>query len=279
MGIRVENVSKSFNSRGCTVEPLRDVSLKIEKGEFVCLLGPSGCGKSTLLNMVAGLEKPSAGSIYLGDKKIETTGVERAMMFQDSALFPWLNVMENVEFGMIQAGVPEAERKERAEKYLKMVHLSKFKDSYIHEISGGMKQRVALARALSLDSEVLLMDEPFAALDSQTKSLLQQELQKIWWETKKTIVFVTHNVDEAVLLADRVVVMSANPGRIKRDIKVELSRPRKLDTADLAYVASEVMKVLKEEVEAVAKREFDNGWNIEDDSSVYSPYGDIGFGL
>lgn len=279
MGIRVENVSKSFVSRGKTVEPLKDVSLKINRGEFVCLLGPSGCGKSTLLNIMAGLEHPSSGSAYLGDKRIETAGVERAMMFQDSALFPWLNVMENVEFGMAQAGVPELERRERAEKYLKMVHLSKFKDSYVHEISGGMRQRVALARALSLDSEVLLMDEPFAALDSQTKSLLQQELQKIWWETKKTIVFVTHNVDEAVLLADRVIVMASNPGRIKRDIKVELSRPRRLDTADLAYVASEVMKVLKEEVEAVAKSEFDNDWHIEGDNSIYSPDGDIGFGL
>lgn len=277
--LKVENVSKVFNSKRGTAKPLEKVSLDIKRGEFICLLGPSGCGKSTLLNIIAGLEKASEGEVYLRDKKVEGTGVDRAVMFQESGLFPWLNVMENVEFGMKIAGVPKEEREEKALRYLKMVHLSKFKDAYIHELSGGMRQRVALARALTLDSDVLLMDEPFAALDSQTKSLLQQELQKIWWETKKTIIFVTHNVEEAVLLADRVIVMSANPGKIKRDIKIELSRPRKLESVDLTYVASEVMKVLKEEVEKVASREFDNDWNIEKDSILYSPDSDMGAGL
>lgn len=277
--LKVENVSKVFNSKRGTAKPLEKVSLDIKRGEFICLLGPSGCGKSTLLNIIAGLEKASEGEVYLGDKRVEGTGVDRAVMFQESGLFPWLNVMENVEFGMKIAGVPKEEREEKALRYLKMVHLSKFKDAYIHELSGGMRQRVALARALTLDSDVLLMDEPFAALDSQTKSLLQQELQKIWWETKKTIIFVTHNVEEAVLLADRVIVMSANPGKIKRDIKIELSRPRKLESVDLTYVASEVMKVLKEEVEKVASREFDNDWNIEKDSILYSPDSDMGAGL
>lgn len=277
--LKVENVSKVFNSKRGTAKPLEKVSLDIKRGEFICLLGPSGCGKSTLLNIIAGLEKASEGEVYLRDKRVEGTGVDRAVMFQESGLFPWLNVMENVEFGMKIAGVPKEEREEKALRYLKMVHLSKFKDAYIHELSGGMRQRVALARALTLDSDVLLMDEPFAALDSQTKSLLQQELQKIWWETKKTIIFVTHNVEEAVLLADRVIVMSANPGKIKRDIKIELSRPRKLESVDLTYVASEVMKVLKEEVEKVASREFDNDWNIEKDSILYSPDSDMGAGL
>lgn len=277
--LKVENVSKIFNSNRGTVKPLEEVSLDIKKGEFICLLGPSGCGKSTLLNIIAGLEKSSEGAVYLGDKKVEGTGVDRAVMFQESGLFPWLNVIDNVEFGMKIAGVLKDERREKAMKYLRMVHLSKFKDSFIHELSGGMRQRVALARALTLDSEVLLMDEPFAALDSQTKSLLQQELQKIWWETKKTIIFVTHNVEEAVLLADRVIVMSANPGKVKRDIKIELSRPRRLESVDLTYVASEVMKELKEEVEKVASREFDNDWNIEKDSILYSPDSDMGAGL
>ncbi|OHW61528.1 taurine import ATP-binding protein TauB [Andreesenia angusta] len=277
--LKVENVSKVFNSKRGTAKPLEKVSLDIKRGEFICLLGPSGCGKSTLLNIIAGLEKASEGEVYLRDKRVEGTGVDRVVMFQESGLFPWLNVMGNVEFGMKIAGVPKEEREEKALRYLKMVHLSKFKDAYIHELSGGMRQRVALARALTLDSDVLLMDEPFAALDSQTKSLLQQELQKIWWETKKTIIFVTHNVEEAVLLADRVIVMSANPGKIKRDIKIELSRPRKLESVDLTYVASEVMKVLKEEVEKVASREFDNDWNIEKDSILYSPDSDMGAGL
>jgi NitT/TauT family transport system ATP-binding protein len=277
--LRVENVSKEFNSRGNKIKPLENVSLDIKTGEFICLLGPSGCGKSTLLNIIAGLITPTSGNIFLDEKRITGTGVDRAVMFQDSALFPWLNVIDNVEFGMKLAGVPKEERREKALKYLQMVHLSKFQNAYVHEISGGMRQRVALARALSLDSDVLLMDEPFAALDSQTKSLLQQEVQKIWWDTKKTIIFVTHNVEEAVLLADRVIVMAANPGRIKSDIKIELSRPRKTENMDLAYVASKVMKDLKEEVEKVAKREFDNDWNIEKDTVLYSSDSDLGAGL
>ena len=160
-----------------------------------------------------------------------------------------------------------------------MVHLTKFEDSYVHELSGGMRQRVALARALTLDSEVLLMDEPFSALDSQTKSILQTELQKIWWETKKTIIFVTHNVEEAVFLADRIIVMSANPGKVKKVFNIEVGRPRKVDSMDLAYISSEVMEVLKEEVEKVAKREYDPDWDIEKDSVLYSPDTDMGVGL
>lgn len=277
--LKVDSVSKQFKSRGSVVQPLKDVSLEIQNGEFICLLGPSGCGKSTLLNIIAGLAEPSSGDVYLNEVRIQSTGVDRAVMFQESALFPWLNVIENVEFGMKIAGVGKDERRERAMKYLRMVHLSKFKDSYVHEISGGMRQRVALARALALDSDVLLMDEPFAALDSQTKSLLQQEVQKIWWETKKTIIFVTHNVEEAVLLADRVIVMSSHPGRVKSDIKIELARPRRPENKDLAYVASKVMRDLKEEVEKVASREFDSDWNIEKDSILYSPDSDLGAGL
>ena len=215
----------------------------------------------------------------MNGKEINGVGVDRAVMFQESALFPWLKVIDNVEFGMKMAGVPNEERREKAIHYLKMVHLTKFQNSYIHELSGGMRQRVALARALTLDSEVLLMDEPFSALDSQTKSILQTELQKIWWETKKTIVFVTHNVDEAVFLADRIIVMSANPGRVKKEFKIELGRPRKVDSLDLAYISSQVMKELKEEVEKVAKSEYDIDWNIEKDSVLYSTDNDMGVGL
>lgn len=279
MGIKVENIHKRFKSKSKETHTLSGIDLEFKEGEFICLLGPSGCGKSTLLNIIAGLEKPTDGKVYLNNSEIKGVGVDRAVMFQESALFPWLKVIENVEFGMKMAGVSKEERKEKALEYLKMVHLTKFKDSYVHELSGGMRQRVALARALTLDSEVLLMDEPFSALDSQTKSILQTELQKIWWETKKTIVFVTHNVEEAVFLADRIIVMSANPGKVKREFKIELGRPRKVDSLDLAYISSEVMNVLKEEVEKVAKKEYDSGWNIEKDSVLYSADSNMGIGL
>ena len=279
MSLKIEGVGKRFVTKHKSTQTLSDVNLSFEKGEFICLLGPSGCGKSTLLNIIAGLEKPSEGNVYLNNKKINGVGVDRAVMFQESALFPWLRVIDNVEFGMKIAGVPKEERRKKALHYLKMVHLTKFQNSFIHELSGGMRQRVALARALTLDSEVLLMDEPFAALDSQTKSMLQTELQKVWWETKKTIIFVTHSVEEAVLLGSRVIVMAANPGRVKRDFKIELGRPRKLESLDLTYVTSEVMKELKEEVEKVAKSEYDNDWDIKKDSVLYSIDNDLGAGL
>lgn len=279
MSLIIENVGKRFVTKHKETHTLENIDLEIKKGEFICLLGPSGCGKSTLLNIIAGLEKASHGKILLNDNEIKSAGPDRAVMFQESALFPWLKVIDNVEFGMKLAGVGKEERREKALKYLKMVHLTKFQSSYIHELSGGMKQRVALARALTLDSEVLLMDEPFAALDSQTKNILQLELQHIWWETKKTIIFVTHNVEEAVLLADRVIVMSANPGRIKKEFKIELARPRVLESIDLTYVIKDVMKALKEEVEKVAKAEYDNDWSIEKDTVLFNTDNDLGIGL
>jgi NitT/TauT family transport system ATP-binding protein len=279
LGLLIEGISKKFVTNRKETITLDNVNLSIKQGEFICLLGPSGCGKSTLLNIIAGLEKPTAGKVYLNDKEVKDVGVDRAVMFQESALFPWLKVIDNVEFGMKVAGVSKEERREKALKYLKMVHLAKFQNSYIHELSGGMRQRVALARALTLDSEVLLMDEPFSALDSQTKDMLQKELQKIWWETKKTIVFVTHNVEEAVLLGDRVIVMAANPGKVKREFKIELGRPRESQSVDLAYVASEVKEDLREEVEKVAKNEYDNDWNIKEDTILYNSDNDLGAGL
>ncbi|WP_026882142.1 ABC transporter ATP-binding protein [Clostridium akagii] len=279
MGLEIKEVSKKFITKNKETYTLDNINLSIKKGEFICLLGPSGCGKSTLLNIIAGLLKPSSGTVSLSGQVVKEVGPDKAMMFQESALFPWLNVIDNVEFGMKMAGIPKEERRIKAIKYLKMVHLSKFEKSYVHELSGGMKQRVSLARALTLDSELLLMDEPFSALDSQTKSILQLELQKIWWETKKTIVFVTHNVEEAVLLGDRVIVMSANPGRIKREFKIQLARPREAQSVDLAYVAREVMNELKEEVEKVAKSEYDNDWSIEKSNILYDSNNNMGSGL
>lgn len=279
MSLTVENVSKTFNSKKNIVYTLKDVKLEIKQGEFVCLLGPSGCGKSTLLNIIAGLEESTTGKVTLNGKTIKEPGTDRAVMFQESALFPWQTVIENVEFGMKIAGVASTKRKEIALKYLKMVHLTKFQNSYVHELSGGMKQRVALARALTLDSEVLLMDEPFAALDSQTKNILHMELQKIWLETGKTIILVTHNVEEAVLLADRVIVMSARPGLIKKEFKIQLARPRFIENVDLTYMLANVMKELKKEVEKVAKAEYDNDWNIEKDTVLSNVNADLGSGL
>lgn len=262
MSIVIEEVGKQFTNRGKTTNTLEQVNLVFERGEFVCLVGPSGCGKSTLLNVIAGLEKPTAGRVSLNGQEIKGPGPDRAVMFQESALYPWLTVIDNVEFGMKMAGIPREERRERALHFLKMVHLTKFQNAYIHELSGGMRQRVALARALCLDSEVLLMDEPFAALDSQTKSILQLELQQIWWETKKNIIFVTHDVEEAVLLADRVVVMSVNPGKVKKEFKIQLGRPRHRENLDITYMVAEIMKELTEEVEKVAKAEYDSDWTL-----------------
>lgn len=263
MSIKVEDVSKRFITKHSDTETLSKVNIEFKPGEFICILGPSGCGKSTLLNIIAGLEQATAGRVTLNGKQVTGPGPDRVVMFQEAALFPWLNVIDNVEFGMKMAGVEPKMRRERALKYLKMVHLTKFQHAFIHELSGGMRQRVALARALTFDSEVLLMDEPFAALDSQTKMLLQIELQQIWLKTKKTILFVTHNVEEAAILADRVVVMSANPGGIKKEFQIQVARPRQPGDVDLAYLMNNIMQELKTEVEKVAKAEYDNDWNIQ----------------
>jgi len=276
LSLIVKDVSKEFVSKYKKTSTLENFNIEIKKGDFVCILGPSGCGKSTLLNILAGLEKATKGVVILNGNEITGPGPDRTVMFQEAALFPWLKVIDNVEFGMKMAGMPKEVRYEKALHYLKMVHLSKFQDSYVYELSGGMKQRVALARALSLDSEILLMDEPFAALDSQTKMMLQQELQHIWVNTKKTIIFITHNAEEAVYLANRVVVMAANPGRIKQEFKIELARPRQMESCDISYYTSKIMKALKEEVEKVAKAEYDGDWNIEENNVLYSSDTDMG---
>lgn len=279
MSVVVENVSKKFITKTHEINTLHNINAQFHKGEFVCILGPSGCGKSTLLNIIAGLEEATSGRVVCNGSEVKSAGPDRVVMFQEAALFPWLKVIDNVEFGMKLAGVPKTERREKAEKYLKMVHLTRFKNCYIHELSGGMRQRVALARALTLDSEVLLMDEPFAALDSQTKSILQVELQQIWLETKKNIIFVTHNVEEAVLLADRVIVMAANPGVIKKEFHIQLARPRQPENVDLAYLAADIMKELKEEVEKVAKAEFDNDWTSKKDILLSDSDSNMGTGI
>lgn len=226
MPLELRHISRTFD--GSVNETLKDISLLIEDGSFICIVGPSGCGKSTLLNIVAGLDTPSEGSLILNGEEITGPGANRAVMFQDHALYPWLNVMENVTFGMKLAKIPKEERQKRAEHYLKMVQLWSFRDYKIHEISGGMRQRTALARCLCQDSPVLLMDEPFSALDKQTTNKLRSDLERIWEETKKTVLFVTHSVEEAVFLADKIVVLSDNPGSIKEIFTVDLPRPGRL---------------------------------------------------
>ncbi|RYD37613.1 MAG: ABC transporter ATP-binding protein [Verrucomicrobiaceae bacterium] len=242
----VDGVSKSFTTRRGKLQALDNVSLTVSEGEFVCLVGPSGCGKSTLLNLAAGLEAPDSGTLSSDGQPITGTGRERMVMFQEHALFPWLDVMGNVLFGLkLKPNLTDKDRVEVAKYYLHLVGLSSFAKANIHELSGGMKQRVALARALAPNPRVLLMDEPFAALDAMTREQLYEDIQKIWAARKKTIVFVTHNVREAVCLGDRVVLFSPNPGRIREEFPVTLPRPRDINSIQLASLASEITRALK----------------------------------
>ncbi len=250
--LAVRRISKRFSARGRAVHALDDVSLEVSEGEFVCLVGPSGCGKSTLLNMIAGLELPDEGEVLSDGHRINSPGRDRMVMFQESALFPWLDVLGNVLFGLrLKPGLTTAERLDVARFYLKLVGLEKFSHSYIHELSGGMKQRVALARALAPNPRVLLMDEPFAALDALTREQLYGDLQRIWADRRKTIVFVTHNVREAVCLGDRVVLFSPHPGRIREQFHIDLPRPRDINSVSLAEHASEIMSALKQHTTAL----------------------------
>jgi len=244
--LRVENVSKSFRMRRETVQALDSVSLDVREGEFVCLCGPSGCGKSTLLNIVAGLEKPDSGRVLADGKPIEGPGSERMMMFQQSSLFPWLDTMGNVLFSLkLKPRLTNQERREVAEFYLRLVGLEKFMRANIHELSGGMRQRVALARALAPNPRMLLMDEPFGALDAMTREQLHGDLQRIWEKHRKTIVFVTHDVREAVCLGDRVVLFSPHPGRVRGQYEIPLPRPRNVNGGELAKYAIEITEALK----------------------------------
>ena len=246
MALSIRNVCMTFDvEKGHTLE---DINLNIAPGEFVCLLGPSGCGKSTLLNIIAGLEKPTSGEVYMNELPITAPGPDRAMMFQESALFPWLTVEENIKFGMRLAKLPKEEQEARAVKYEEMTGLRQFASYNVHKLSGGMKQRCALARALCLDSEVLLMDEPFAALDKQTKNILCDELEKIWLHTKKTIVYVTHSVEEGMFFGDKIVMFSANPGKIKKIINVGFPRPRRIDDPEFVHLRHEILEELKSEI-------------------------------
>ncbi len=257
----IKGITKRFAGRGNAVLALDDINLEVQDGEFVVLIGPSGCGKSTLLNIVAGLDPADAGEIWENDRLVTGPGRERGVVFQEHGLFPWLTAQKNVEFGLKQMGVSASERAERAGHFLHLVHLSRFRDSYLHELSGGMRQRVAIARALALDPGVLLMDEPFSALDAQTREDLYSILQEIWERTRKTIVFVTHNVREAACLGDRVVLMSPRPGRIQQTFQVQIARPRFIDDADVARTARTISNALKASAGQTRQEEYDADWN------------------
>jgi NitT/TauT family transport system ATP-binding protein len=265
MAIALEGVSKRFTQNGHSVDVLQDISLTIADGEFVCLLGPSGCGKSTLVYLIAGLEAPTAGRILVDDptgtpsgrRPVAGPGTDRVVVFQEAALFPWLTVLGNVEFGLKMAGVPLRERQARALEFIKLVHLGRFAQAFPHQLSGGMKQRVAIARALAMHPTILLMDEPFGALDAQTRQLLQQELLGLWERLHITIFFVTHNVREATVLADTVFEISARPGQIKRRYPIAIPRPRSEHDPRLLTIQQRIMGSLEEEIAKVVKEQVD----------------------
>ena len=244
--LAIENVSKTFRTATGEVLALDRVSLQVNEAEFVCLVGPSGCGKTTLLNIIAGLEKPDSGRVLADGKPVTSPGRDRLVMFQEPALFPWLDVLGNVLFGLkLKPNLTNKDRRNVARYYLELVGLTRFEHANIHELSGGMKQRVSLARALAPNPRVLLMDEPFAALDALTREQLYGDIQQIWKARRKTIVFVTHNVREAACLGDRVLLFSPHPGRIQEEFAVDLPRPRDINSVDLAEYATKIMRALK----------------------------------
>jgi NitT/TauT family transport system ATP-binding protein len=261
------DVHKNFSESG--VPALRGVTLACTPGEFVVVVGPSGCGKSTLLNLAAGTLSTDQGKVTLDGKPVEGPGPDRAMVFQEHGLFPWLNAADNIAFGLKMAGVPKAERDDRVAAALRAVHLSNAGKKLVHELSGGMRQRIAIARALVLDPAVLLMDEPFAALDAQTRTSLHQHLQDLWCTARKTILFVTHSVGEAVRLADRVVILHANPGRIRKEVPIELAHPRHFDSLEV----TELVSVIRTEIEREVLRVHEEA---SSGSAIRETIGDLG---
>jgi len=254
--IWVKDVSRHFQTANGPLPALEGIDVQVEPGEFLCMVGPSGCGKSTLLHMIAGLDHPTAGEIELDGRPVHGPGPDRILIFQELGLFPWLTALGNVEFGLRMKGQGKKEARYTARHFLNLVHLSQFEHHHIHQLSGGMKQRVALARALAMQPDVLLMDEPFAALDSQTRDLLHDELERVWSETGQTIIFVTHNVREAVRLGDRVLVLSYRPGRIKNELRISLPRPRHIEDSDVARTAKKILGYLREEIDKSVRAEY-----------------------
>ncbi len=248
--IQIKNAEKSFISDGGQIEVLKNINLTVYKGQFCCLVGPSGCGKTTLLHILAGLTKPTSGVVELFH--YDQNKPLNSMVFQEQSIFPWMTVFSNVEFGLKMRGVPKPERIDVVDHYIEKVGLTAFANAYPHQLSGGMKQRVSIARAFANDPEILLMDEPFAALDEQNKVLLQEELLRIWEESKKTVVFITHSIDEAIVLSDRALMMTSRPGTIKADVSIHIPRPRSVyqlkSSAEYGQLYSQIWEQLRDEV-------------------------------
>jgi NitT/TauT family transport system ATP-binding protein len=275
--VELNNVHKEFKKgKDQKLQVLKGINFNIEEGEFVSLLGPSGCGKSTVLKLIAGLDGATSGEVRVNGEKVTKPGTDRIVVFQEGGLFPWMTVKENVAYGLNLKKIPKAEVEQKAVDGLQMVHLGNFADAYPYELSGGMKQRVAIARALVMDPEVLLMDEPFAALDEQTRLVLHKELQNIWRKTGNTILFITHNIREALTLSDRVLLMSTRPGQIKESFTVQAARPR--DPADSVIVDLEkrVMTELETEMEKVLKEEFGDDYSLKTDHLRSGDHRDMG---
>jgi NitT/TauT family transport system ATP-binding protein len=261
MFIEITDIQKQYLDKDNNpLNVLTDINLKVEKGEFVSILGPSGCGKSTLLSIVAGLTNATSGEIVVNNQKVTKPGKDRGMVFQQAALFPWLNVMENVTFPL-KKEMSKKQAEDQAKKYLQMVQLSNYLHHYPHELSGGMQQRVAIARALAMNPDTLLMDEPFGALDEQTRTRLHGQLETIWTETKKTILFVTHSISESIKLSDRIIVMGTKPGTILKDIQVDLPRPREQYKKEMLEIEEHIMGYLKKEIDKVVSEELANASN------------------
>jgi NitT/TauT family transport system ATP-binding protein len=255
--VALDAISLSYRTTsGGRLLALDKINLEVRPGEFLCIVGPSGCGKSTLLHLIAGLHPQTSGKVLVDGTPVNGPGTDRILIFQELGLFPWLTVGGNVEFGMKMKNIGKAEREQKVQYYLRLVHLSKFRDSYIHQLSGGMRQRVALARALATEPDVLLMDEPFAALDAQTRDLLHDELERIWAETGRTIIFVTHNVREAVRLGDRVALLTFRPGRVKQEFSVNLPRPRHMEQPDVARTSGDILNCLRDEINKSLEAEY-----------------------
>lgn len=254
--LTIDGIEKSFpHQEKGFVKVLDNIQLEIEKGQFVSIVGPSGCGKSTLLYLVAGLERADKGEIRIAGKKITGPGAERVVVFQEAGLFPWLTILDNVTYGLLLKGMPKNQAKKKALDMLKMVHLSNYIDAYPHQLSGGMQQRVSIARALVMEPDVLLMDEPFAALDEQTRMVLHNELIEIWKKTKVTILFITHNIREAVLLSEKIVIFETRPGKIKAVFNAKVMKDGLMPNEGMVHLEKKILASLQDEIEKVLKEE------------------------
>lgn len=277
MYLAIDGIEKSFvNDKKERVKVLDDINLEVEKGSFVSIVGPSGCGKSTLLYLIAGLDHADSGEIRVAGNKVTNPGPDRVVVFQEAGLFPWLTVLENVLYGLKLKKMPKEEAKTKALDVLKMVHLSRYVDSYPHQLSGGMKQRVAIARALVMEPDILLMDEPFSALDEQTRMVLHKELLDIWRKTKVTIFFVTHNIREAVQLSEKIVVFATRPGKIKETISIPAMRDGIMTDSVILSAEQKVLGVLEEEIEKVLKEEMGNDYSFKTNHLHRNDSGDMG---